>query len=275
MTVKTIELVVKYAGEGNMICPLPSRELSFQSTSLTARERHVMDCPGEKIAIITGAGSGIGQVAATLLVERDAAVIIADINGRTATASAPHERGLSSVATITDLGDEVQIAEMIQKSVREYGGLDILYNDAALRATDVVDRDMAINDIGVKPLARVLLVDVSGSLHSAKDANPQMPARCRGGMINTSAGTARLGERIRPMYSTSKAAIIGMTRNIVTQNGKQGFHSIAIARGFIVTPAVAATIPPEVRRLSDALHAATARRPPRIRCQSRRLSCVR
>jgi NAD(P)-dependent dehydrogenase (short-subunit alcohol dehydrogenase family) len=141
-----------------------------------------MDCPGEKIAIIAAAGSGTGQVAAILLAERDAAVIIADINGTTAkaVARAPHERGLSSVATITDLGDEVQIAEMIQKSVREFGELDILYNNAALLAPDVVGHDMAITDIGVEPLARVLLVDVSGALHSAKDADSKMLARCRG-----------------------------------------------------------------------------------------------
>jgi NAD(P)-dependent dehydrogenase (short-subunit alcohol dehydrogenase family) len=236
-----------------------------------------MDCPGENIAIITGAGSDIGQFAATLLAERDTAVIIADINGPTAkaVASAPHDRSLSSVATITDLGDEVQIAEMTQKSVREFGGLDILYNNAALLAPDVVGRDMAITDIGVEPLARVLLVNVSGSLHSAKDANPQMLARCRGGMINTSAGTALLGERIRPMYGTSKATIIGMTRNIVTQYDKQGFYSIAIARGIILTPAVAATIPSEVRRVGDTLHAATAHRPPRKGCHCRGFSCVR
>jgi NAD(P)-dependent dehydrogenase (short-subunit alcohol dehydrogenase family) len=236
-----------------------------------------MDCPGEKIAIITGAGSGIGQVAATLLVERDGAVIVAGINGPTAkaAASAPHERNLSSVATITDLGAEVQIAAMIQKSLREFGGLNILCKNAALLAPDVVGRDMAITDIGVEPLAQVLLVGVSGSLHSAKCANPQMLARCRGGTVNTSAGTALLGERIRPMYGTSKAAIMGVTRTIVTQYGKQGFHSIAIARGIILTPAVAATIPPEVRRLIDTLYAATARRPPRIRSQSRGFSCVR
>jgi NAD(P)-dependent dehydrogenase (short-subunit alcohol dehydrogenase family) len=94
-------------------------------------------------------------------------------------------------------------------------------------------------------------------------------------MINTNAGTAILGERIGPMYGTSKAAIIGMTRNIVTQYGKQGFHSIAIARGIILTHAVAAMIPSEVRRASDTLHAATARRPPRRRCQSRGFYYVR
>jgi NAD(P)-dependent dehydrogenase (short-subunit alcohol dehydrogenase family) len=202
-----------------------------------------------KIAIITGAGSGIGQVTAALLAERGAAVIIADINGQAAKAVADglQERGLSAVASTTDLGDEAQIADMVQVAVREFGGLDILYNNAALLAPDVMARDMAITDIDADILAQVLGVNVSGSLLGAKHAIPHMLARGGGVIINTSAGTAFLGELVRPMYGTSKAAIIGMTRNIATQYGKQGIRSIAIAPGIILTPAVAATIPPEVQ----------------------------
>lgn len=204
-----------------------------------------------KIAIVTGGGSGIGQATATLLAERGAAVVIADINGPAAkaVADALQERGLSAVASITDLGDEAQIAEMVQVAVREFGGLDILYNNAALLAPDVMASDMAITDIDADILAKVLRVNVSGSLLGAKHAIPHMLARGGGVIINTSAGTAFLGELVRPMYGTSKAAIIGMTRNIATQYGKQGIRSVAVAPGIILSPAVAATIPAEVQRL--------------------------
>jgi NAD(P)-dependent dehydrogenase (short-subunit alcohol dehydrogenase family) len=223
--------------------------ISSQLNSLTAKERHAMTRLDGKIAIITGSGSGIGQATATLLAERGAAVIIADINGPAANAVADglQERGMSAVATTTDLGDEDQIADMVQIAVREFGGLDILYNNAALLAPEVMARDAAITDIDADLLARVLRVNVSGSLLGAKHAIPHMLARGGGVIINTSAGGGLLGELVRPMYGTSKAAIIGMTRNIATQYGKQGIRSIAIAPGIILTPAVAATIPPKAQ----------------------------
>jgi NAD(P)-dependent dehydrogenase (short-subunit alcohol dehydrogenase family) len=202
-----------------------------------------------KIAIVTGSGSGIGQVTATLLAERGAAVIIADINGPAAKAVAGglRERGLSAVATTTDLGDEDQIADMVFVAVREFGGLDILYNNATLLAPQVMARDMAITGIDADLLALVLRVNVSGSVLAAKYAIPHMLARGGGVIINTSAVAGLLGELDHPMYGTSKAAIIGMTRNIATRYGKQGIRSIAIAPGIILTPAAAATIPPEVQ----------------------------
>jgi NAD(P)-dependent dehydrogenase (short-subunit alcohol dehydrogenase family) len=133
-----------------------------------------------KIGIVTGAGSGSGQVTATLLAERGAAVISTNINGPAAesVACGHKERGLFAVTTTTN-----------------------------------IDADL---------LARVLRVNVSGSLLGAKQGISQMFARGGGVIINTSAGTALSGKLVRPMYGTSNAAIIGMTCNIATHYGKQG-----------------------------------------------------
>jgi hypothetical protein len=73
-----MEQRIGHATEADSACPLPGHELSSQPTSLTAKERHTMARLNGKIAIVTGSGSGIGQVTATLLAERGAAVIIAD-----------------------------------------------------------------------------------------------------------------------------------------------------------------------------------------------------
>jgi NAD(P)-dependent dehydrogenase (short-subunit alcohol dehydrogenase family) len=185
-----------------------------------------------KIGIVTGAGSGIGQVTAALLPERGAVVIISNINGPAAESvtCGLKERGLFAVPTTTD-----------------------------------IDADL---------LARVSRVDVSGALLGAKQGISQMLARSGGVIINTSAGAVLSGELVRPIYSTSEAAIIGMTRNIATQYGKQGDsfdgHDAIRhphTRGSCDNSTPGASV-------GDTPHLAATRRTPGIHCQPRGLSCV-
>jgi NAD(P)-dependent dehydrogenase (short-subunit alcohol dehydrogenase family) len=175
--------------------------------------------------------------------------VIADINGPAAkeVADGLQGRGLNAVAVVADVSDEDQIAALVETAVEKFGGLDILHNNAALLSPEVVGRDQAITDLDAELLARVLRVNVMGYLLGAKHAIPHMLARGGGVIVNTSSVEGVLGELVRPMYGTSKAAIIGLTRNIATQYGKQGIRAIAIAPGIILTPAVMATISPEMQ----------------------------
>jgi NAD(P)-dependent dehydrogenase (short-subunit alcohol dehydrogenase family) len=203
----------------------------------------------DKVAIVTGSGSGIGKATATVLAERGASVVIADINPTAAKTVAAdlQERGLSALAVTVDVSDEDQIVGMIEAAVSEFGGLDLLHNNAALLGPEVISRDLAIVDLDAELFAQVLRVNVTGYLLSAKHAIPHMLERGGGVIINTSSAAGVLAELIRPMYGTSKAAIIGLTRNIATQYGRQGIRSVAIAPGIILTPAVAATVPEEMQ----------------------------
>jgi hypothetical protein len=104
----------------------------------------------------------------------------------------------------------------------------------------------------------VLRVNVIGYTLGAKYAIPHMIERGGGVVINTSSASGVLGEYIRPMYGTSKAAIIGLTRNIAAEFGKQGVRAIAIAPGTILTPAARAVVPADMLDLM-ARHALTPR----------------
>jgi len=203
----------------------------------------------DKVAIVTGSGSGIGRATATVLAERGASVVIADINPAAAKTVADElqERGLSALAVTVDVSDEGQIVSMVEAAVSEFGGLDLLHNNAALLGPEVISRDLAIVDLDAELFAQVLRVNVTGYLLSAKHAIPHMLERGGGVIINTSSAAGVLAELIRPMYGTSKAAIIGLTRNIATQYGRQGIRSVAIAPGIILTPAVAATVPAKMQ----------------------------
>ena len=100
-----IEPGIGYASEAETFCPLPSRGPSSQRTSLTARNRHRTVGLGGKIGTVSGAGSRIGQVTATLLDERGAAVIISNINGLAAEfmACGLKERGMFAVTTTAEI----------------------------------------------------------------------------------------------------------------------------------------------------------------------------
>ncbi|MFJ6569483.1 SDR family NAD(P)-dependent oxidoreductase [Streptomyces sp. NPDC091292] len=203
-----------------------------------------------KVAVVTGAGSGIGHATARVLAERGAAVVVADINEEAAekTAAALKGDGLRAVAVTADVSDEQQIRHMTDTAVDTFGGLDILHNNAALLAPDVLGRDQRIIDIDGDLFARVLRVNVLGYTLAAKHAIPHMLARGGGVVVNTSSVAGLQAEIVRPMYGTSKAAILGLTRTIATQYGKQGIRAVGIAPGTILTPALSNNLTPEQQR---------------------------
>src|ERR1700680_686523 len=198
-----------------------------------------------KIAIVTGAGSGIGQATADVLAPRGVSVVVADINSDAVKRVVQGRRddGLHATGAAVDVADEGQIQAMVDTAVREFGGLDILHNNAALTGGDAAARDDAIIDIEAEVFDRVLRVNLAAYALAAKHAIPHMIKRGGGVIINTSAITAGLPELVRPMYSMSKGGVNALTLNIAAQYGRQGIRAVGVAPGVIVTPAVHKIIP--------------------------------
>ncbi len=198
-----------------------------------------------KVAIVTGGASGIGAATAHVLAREGAAVVVADINGPGAEVVAKEisAAGGRAVAAVVDVAEEDQIAAMVATAVREFGGLDVLHNNAALQTPEVMSRDTTIVDIDADVWDQVLRVNLRGYALSAKHAIPAMLARGGGVIINTTSGTGLQAELLRPAYGTSKAAIIGFTRNVAAQYGKQGVRCIALALGLVATPSLKANMP--------------------------------
>jgi NAD(P)-dependent dehydrogenase (short-subunit alcohol dehydrogenase family) len=205
----------------------------------------------DRVAIVTGAGSGIGEASARLLAERGAAVVIADIaeDRAQAVASDIRDAGGRALAFGVDVAEEAQVTEMVQAAQREFGRLDVLHNNAALTDFETIGRDAPIAGADPELWERVLRVNLVGYAICAKHAIAAMLERGGGVIVNTTSGTGLQGENMRPAYGASKAAIIGLTRSIATQYGKQGIRSVAVAPGLVTTPALMAIMPEEIQNL--------------------------
>ncbi len=181
----------------------------------------------DKVALITGAARGIGLGFAEAYAREGARVIIADINIERAEEAA---RGIGSSVEavkldVTDLG---QIDKVVAEIDAEYGGIDILVNNAAIF-------DMApINELTEDSYERVLDINLKGPLFMMKAVSNVMIKRGRGGkIINMASQAGRRGEALVTLYCASKAAIISATQSAALALVKHGINVNAIAPGVV------------------------------------------
>jgi NAD(P)-dependent dehydrogenase (short-subunit alcohol dehydrogenase family) len=203
-----------------------------------------------KVAVVTGAASGVGEASVRLLAQRGAAVVVADINGERAESVAADIRagGALAKAVAVDVSDEAQVAELVEITRRELGGPHILHNNAAAVDVDTLMRDALIEDADPELWQRVLGVNLIGYVLCAKYTVPEMVAAGGGVVVNTTSGTGLQAELARPAYGTSKAAIIGFTRNLATQYGRHGVRAVGVALGIVGTPALKAYLTLELQQ---------------------------
>jgi NAD(P)-dependent dehydrogenase (short-subunit alcohol dehydrogenase family) len=202
-------------------------------------------------ALVTGGGSGIGAASARTLAREGAKVAVVDIVGESAEAVAAsiREAGGSALAVQADVADEDQVRDMVAAAVKAHGGLGILHNNAALTSPEVNMADGFVADMSYDLWNDIMRTNLGGYFLGAKHAIPHMLAAGGGVIINTASGAGLQGELMRPGYGTSKAAIIGLTRNIAAQYGKQGIRCVTVAPGLILTPGLKANLPDEAQQM--------------------------
>ncbi|MET7480572.1 glucose 1-dehydrogenase [Streptomyces sp. NPDC005648] len=193
-----------------------------------------------KIAVVTGAASGIGAATARRVAAEGAHTVVADLNLDGAKAVTEEIRAAGGLATAVpvDLGDVDSVRAMVAAAVETYGGLDVLHNNAA--ATHLAARrDLAVVEADPAVWDDTMRVNLRGTMVAIQAAVPHMIARGGGSVINTSSGSGLTGDLRNPAYGASKAALINLTQYVATQYGKRGVRCNAVVPGFIVTPASA------------------------------------
>lgn len=188
-----------------------------------------------QVAIVTGGASGIGEATCRRLVAEGARVVIADINGERANALAA-ELGARASAQTFDAADVASIQAVVLGTVARFGRLDVLHNNAALSAPAVHAGDRNAIDIDFEVWDQIMAVNLRGYMAGCKYALPTMIAQGGGAIVNTASTGGLSGDITRLAYSVSKAAVIGLTRQIATHHGAQGVRCNAVAPGLVLTP---------------------------------------
>jgi NAD(P)-dependent dehydrogenase (short-subunit alcohol dehydrogenase family) len=204
---------------------------------------------GGKVAIVTGGAGGIGSATARLLTARGARVAIADIAFDAAQALAAELP--DAFAIRLDLEDESSVEAMIAQTVAHYGQLDVLHNNAALLGPDIAQADGDIESMATELWDRTYRVNVRGTMVACRAALPHLRAT-RGNVVNTVSNLALQGHLIQAAYSSSKAALIQLTRSIAASHGKHGVRCNAVAPGMTLTPALREAFPPVLRAAVEA-----------------------
>jgi NAD(P)-dependent dehydrogenase (short-subunit alcohol dehydrogenase family) len=202
-----------------------------------------------KVAIVTGAGGGIGAASARLLAREGASVVVADINGSAAERVAG-EIG-NALAVATDVSDESSVVRMIETAVESFGALDVLHNNATDSAANATDIDIVTLDVAV--FDRLIAVNLRGVFLGCKHAIPHMLARGGGSIVNTASIEGFRARGVRAVYGATKAGIVQFTKSVAVQYGPRGIRCNAVAPGLVLTPAVAG-ITSEQLELSQRLY---------------------
>lgn len=183
-----------------------------------------------KVAIVTGGARNIGAVYSKRLAEEGARVVIADVIDGNEVTEAIAKGGAEAIALTIDVSKEIDTLRMAQETVKRFGRIDILVNNAAIFLS--IQR-RTFDEISVEEWDRVMAVNVKGPFLCAKAVLPEMKKQESGKIINITSTTALAGTPRFLHYVTSKAALIGMTRSLAREMGKFGVCVNAIAPGLV------------------------------------------
>ena len=206
-----------------------------------------------KVAVITGAGSGIGRVAAALFAAEGARVVVADVVADAAEEATVDIVGAGgeAVAVVVDVSDGDQCDAMVRAAVGNYGGLDVLFNNAGIFPED----DGGLLDTPPETWQKVMEVNLKGVWLGCRSAVPAMLDSGGGSIVNVASFVALMGAATAQMaYTSSKGAVLAMTRELAVEYARQGIRANSICPGPIETPLLAELLADPVRRQRRLVH---------------------
>ncbi len=185
-----------------------------------------------KVTVITGGGSGIGRETAILFAKEGAKVVVGDWNEKTLeeTVGMIQSAGGEAAGVKSNVAVQADAEALIDAAIRKYGRVDVLINNAG-----VMDLNEGAGEVGNEIWERVMGVNVNGPLYLTRRAIPDMVKNGGGAIINITSVAGLSGAAAGVAYTTSKHALIGMTRNTAWRYLKDGIRCNAIAAGAVET----------------------------------------
>lgn len=193
-----------------------------------------------KIAIITGAGRGIGLAGAKAFVREGAKVVIAEINEEAGHAAEAELRGAGGEATFvrTDVSDSASVQALMARTEQLYGGLHVLYNNASVFLNKV---DGPVTELAEGTWTKVLAINLNSMFLCCKYGIPLLAKSGGGAIINTGSSASVMGIPGCDAYTATKGATVALTRSLAVEYGKQGIRVNCICPAGIATEMVKAS----------------------------------
>lgn len=204
-----------------------------------------------KVALITGASSGMGQVACAVFAREGATVAALDVTEPSETVAQVKAAGGEIMGLTADITDEAAVNAAVQSIVATYGHLEVLYNNAGISPGDDGDATQTSPETWDQTMA----VNVKGSWLCARAALEPLRASGRGSIINVASFVAWMGAATPQIaYTTSKGAVLAMTREMAVCHAREGVRVNALCPGPVLTPLLEKFLSDEAKRARRLVH---------------------
>ena len=206
-----------------------------------------------QVAVITGAGGGVGRASALRFAQEGASIVAADVidDPNEETVAMVADAGGNAIAIHADVTNASQVDAMIAAAEHEYGGLDILFNNAGVMLAGDDDAMATSEEI----IDRTLAINVKGVILGCKYGIPALRRRGRGSIINTASFVASLGAATPQIaYTASKGAVLSLTRELAVIHAREGIRVNAVSPGPLRTELLMRFLDTEEKRQRRLVH---------------------
>ncbi len=230
--------------------------LADKSFGIIVRKQTMAKRVSGKVALVTGAGSGMGRAGATLLAAEGAKVMVADINEKAGArvCSSIAEAGGEAAFVRVDVLSSDSVCAMTEATVARYGRIDILYHNA-VDVRFVNEEDRRLTDLADETWDHMINLVLNGTFRCCKHVGRQMLAQKSGSIILTATVDALIGCAGLDAYTAAKGGVISLTRSFAAGMAKEGVRVNAVCPSFVTTePQLSWIEKREAQQMMDMLH---------------------